>query len=301
MKWMRIVGVLGGSVVSIALLGGSGCSSKTNGGSGTPAGGDSGPVKTTDSGSTIHDGSVDTGSASGDTGGGDDTGSQDSGDGGGDAGTQCTAAASTSGYTPPTYVPAVAHQGVCTTAQIAAFIAACGFDNGSTTACATWAQANAGDAGNTCGLCILAPMNNGGTWLDPLLKATPFDVVPNYAGCIQLTDATHGTACGTAFNNLNGCDGVACDMACADATAADAFDNCITTVNSAGCSQYNTAQNNACATDFDDAGDPTASILACFPSVASQDQDDDFNYIVNLICGSGATDGGTPSDGGAEQ
>lgn len=302
MRLSRIVGALAGSLVSVALFGGSGCSSKTSGNGTTPPAGDSGTVKMGDSGTTGHDGSMaqDSGSSSGDTGGGDTGG--DSGDAG-----SCSPPASVASFTPATYVPAVAHQGVCSTTQVTAFISACGFSQSATPqTCTTWQTANVGaDGGNACGNCILAPMNNGGLWLDPEGMNNAYVGEPNYAGCIQLTDPTHGSACAAAFNNVNACDGVACDMSCA--MEPQDFGNCAATVNAAGCSKYNTAEMSACSSDFDDAGNPTASTAVCFPSVTSGNGDDDLTYIVNLICGSGATDGGsptdgsTPSDGGAEQ
>jgi hypothetical protein len=189
---------------------------------------------------------------------------------------------STSSYTAPTYVPAVEHQNVCSTSAISAFVSACG-DNGTLTSCNTWlaanvqgGQADGGGAGNACGNCVFAPMNNGGAWVDP-------DGIfsPDYAGCVQLTDATHGTACAGALNDVFGCDGVACDNACpANGTAAD-FDACVSAANSGSCSSYSSSEASSCATDAADGG----ALGTCSPGAASGTLDPDFTYIVTLICG----------------
>lgn len=285
MMLRRVLGVtLAGLAAGVVCS--AGCSSST----GTPGGASTGDSGTAQDSSTKPDTSTsghDSGAPAA------DTGSGSPGDSGGDAGAACAPPASVASFTPATYVASVGHQGVCSAAQITTFVSDCGFDNGTPAACQTWQTANVGtgDAGNACGNCIMAPGNNGGLWFDPEGMNMAYNGLPNYAGCIQLTDATHGTACATAFNNVDACDGVACDMACANASQSG-FDACASTVNAAGCSTYNTAYNSSCSTDFDDAGDPSATVAACFPAANSGDPDDDYTYIITLICGGATADAG---------
>jgi hypothetical protein len=184
-----------------------------------------------------------------------------------------------SGFTTVPYVAAVGNLGVCATGDVSAFVTACGV-NGSQTTCDNWQNTNlASDAGpgTACGNCIFAPMNNGGTWTD-----VNGYFLPNYAGCIQLTDpSSAGTACATALDDRQGCEGLACDM-CTSGKA------CITAVDSAGCSQYVSAFDSSCTSELADGG----AVPTCFPGGAAN-PDLDLSYVVTLICGGG--DGGTPT------
>jgi hypothetical protein len=194
---------------------------------------------------------------------------------GGDSSVSCEK--STSKFTPVTYVPAVANQGVCDTATIAAFVAACG-DKGSQTKCDTWQTTNVlGDAGagTACGNCIFAPMNNGGTWTDP-----EGYFGPNYGGCIQLTDPTNGPACASALDNADGCVGVACDSC-----SSGDIDACRDAAAKASCSSYASTEQTACKKDDGDGG----AFTTCSPG-AGTSLDPDFTYIAGLICG--GTDAG---------
>jgi hypothetical protein len=195
---------------------------------------------------------------------------------------------SVSGFMTPTFVAAVANQGVCSASDISAFLAACG-SNGSQTACDNWQNANVmnvgmeGGAGTACGNCIIAPMNNGGTWSD----SNGF-FQPNYGGCVQITDPTSaGTMCAGAVVNRLGCEGVACDSC-----TIYQYPSCATSADSTGCGQYLSAYSSACMADLAAGG----ALSTCRPG-AGKNSDIDFTYIVTLICGSGG-DGGTPMDGG---
>ena len=118
-------------------------------------------------------------------------------------------------FRPQPFHPAKAGQGLCTAAEINAFISAC--VTATAADCTTWLAANvSGDNPNTafapgggtpCGNCILdGKANNGGLWTDPdgLFQ-------PNYAGCFQIEDPVNGPACGAAYNNLSGCQNFACE------------------------------------------------------------------------------------------
>jgi hypothetical protein len=268
MSFRKSVGLLILSALGGAAVYGCSSSSTDNGGA-VDAGG------TADTGPGKNDGSTP----------GTDSGGTSDSSSGDDGGTALVCPpASTAGFQPPAYVPATANQGKCTTPEVAAFVTACG-DNGTMSSCNAWQTSNlASDAGpgTTCGNCIIAPQNNGGTWVD-----TQGYFGPNYAACIQLTDATHGAACAAADESLGNCQGVACDSC--TGTASDA-QKCIAAANAGGCAQYVGAVQSACVTDFADGG----AAATCSPGAASGKQDPDFTYIVTLICG------GAPADGGGD-
>lgn len=247
-----------------------GCSSSNGGGGGS----------NTDGGT---DGAVHK-DAGGSSSGGDSGGSS-GGDSGDDGGGACP---DNTPFTPVAYAPVTAHKGVCTTSDIAAFVAACG-DNGTQTTCGNWQTANVagqdGGGGNACGNCILDPKNAGGTWVDQMGFFGP-----NYAGCIQLTDTANGPTCAPAYEKVNDCHGFECDSCTDNAT----FTTCATTVDGTICKQYADAEKTACAADLAAGGAEST----CMPGKATQKQDPDFTYIVTLICGGASSDGGGPTDAG---
>jgi hypothetical protein len=184
---------------------------------------------------------------------------------------------STSGFTPMTYTPAVAHQGLCSSTQIQAFVDACG-DTGSNTSCNDWFMTNVSEDGGTgtpCGNCILAPDNNGGLWLDP-----DGFFEPDYAACIQLTDTTNGNACASAYDDAQGCNGVACDACTTD----DSYSACIMSVDgtAGGCASFVAAEEKACKADLADGG----AASTCSPGAAMMALNPDYTFIISLICGS---------------
>ena len=191
------------------------------------------------------------------------------GDGGG-----CPA--STAGFTPMPYTPAVAGQNACTPAQIEAFITACG-DSGTESSCNAWVMANLEPDGGgitPCGSCIFAPNDNGGVWSDP---EGFFE--PNYAACIQLTDPVNGPKCAAAYDDLSGCIGVACDTCTTDSS----YTGCASSVETTGgeCATYGEDEKTACKTDLADGG----AASTCSPGSATMTLDPDLKYIITLICG----------------
>jgi hypothetical protein len=279
MSLRSLVGVVSLATIGAITVYGMGCSSSST--QGTP---DSGTAPHTDSGAP-HD----SGSASDSTSPPSDSSMAADTSGGGDAALVCPPASTTT-YMPAAYVPAVAHQGKCSPADIAAFVMACG-DNATMTAttssCGDYQAANVmgvadGGVGTTCGNCIFAATNNGATWLDP---ANFFG--PNYAGCIQLTDSANGAACAAAYDNAGGCEGVACDKGCQTDTEQD-FVSCVKAADQGSCSTYAAAEKSACVTDFADAG----AAATCSPGAGTGKSDPDWNYIVNLICGGAVSDSG---------
>jgi hypothetical protein len=251
-----------------------GCSSSSTGGEVNPG----------DDASTTH---YDSGTGSETSTGNHDSGqtfdgsSSDSstGDGGGG-----TCPASVSGYTGTTYNAPMKMPGVCDASEIMAFINVCG-DNYSQTDCQNWFQETDAGGGDACGACITGTASNAGTPNND--GAIYFDVTgmnfgPNYGACIALTDTTNGTACATAYNDVTDCIGTACDQ-CSDNTS---YGDCDMSVEGATgeCASFDNAAQTACANDEGDAG----AITVCSPGAATNTQDPDWTYIINLVCGTGA-------------
>jgi hypothetical protein len=201
-----------------------------------------------------------------------------------DTGISCET--STASYTPAPYSPATAHQGVCTSVDIAAFVTACG--DGSTQAtCKAWAGSNVAtkddaSAGNPCGNCIISQDNNGVFWFDP-----DGDTETDLAACVQLTDTTNGIACATAIDALLGCDAVGCDSCTSSATEQN---DCVMAVQKGSCSTYASGLTSACPTLFD----PGGAYATCTPGLSSG-MNQTLTYIANLLCG--GSDGGTDAGG----
>jgi hypothetical protein len=278
--------VLGISILTVF----AGCSSSsTSAGSSDAAGGSDVIVKHDSSGSS-------SGSSSG--GSGDDSG--------GDSGGTCSAGVA---YTSLTWTNVVAHQGLCSAADLSAFLTACG-DAATGTAgqatCTAWLGANVagqeadgGGAGTACGNCILPP-NKAGTGGASFLF---FDSMgngyfgPNYPGCIQIRDTTNGPACAGAYNNLYEC----VDLQCSLCTGTNGDG---TSQDPAACEQGDVATGGICASYLSPyqtscMGDNADGGIAdqCSPGAATQKQNPDWTLIINLICGGG--DGGTqPTDAG---
>ena len=232
----------------------------------------------------------DSGSSSGSSSGGS---GDDSGDDSGDSGGSCSAGVP---YTATTWTNVVAHQGLCDAADLAAFLAACGDSPATATTCNAWIATNLagadGGGGSTCGNCIVPP-NATGTGGASFVT---FDSMgngyfgPNYPGCIQLLDPTNGPACAAAYDNINECLGLECNLCTGtdgDGTPEDpeACENL--NVGTGGiCASYLSPYQTKCATDNADGGIADQ----CSPGAAEQKTNPDWTLIINLICGS-ATSG----------
>jgi hypothetical protein len=276
--------VLGISILTVF----AGCSSSSTSAGGNDAAGGSDVIVKHDS-----SGSSSSGSSSG--GSGDDSG--------GDSGGTCSAGVA---YTSLTWTNVVAHQGLCTAADLSAFLTACG-DKQTATSCNTWITANLagadGGGGSTCGNCIV-PANALGTGgasfvtVDATTGNGYFG--PNYPGCIQLTDPTNGPACAGGYNNLFSCLGSECDNCTGtngDGTSQDPAACQQGDVAAGGiCASYLAPYQTSCMTDNADGGVADK----CSPGTATNTIDPDWTLIINLICG--GADGGTPptdaGDGG---
>jgi len=188
-------------------------------------------------------------------------------------------------FTPSPYVPAVAHQGLCTDADIQAFLTACA---GAGAGCAEWQSANvagaaaSGSPGTACGNCIEPPGNKGVIWVDP------YDIgSPNYAACIQLADPIHGLACAAAYDNLSYCNDVACDHCIPANFSLDEYNTCTVAAEQGACRPYAVMLNSpTCAPDI-----AAGTLFA--RCTASGGQAPDYLTVATLLCGAAIADGGT--------
>ncbi len=282
--------LLASTVLSVGVLTTfAGCSSSNKTSPSTDAGG----VKdsSTDTGVTHPDGS----SGIPDSSSGEDTGV--------DSGSNCPYSDTFPPAGFPAYATPAKGSGACTASDISAFIAACIGSSASASGCNTWFTTNsalasaAGDAGTACGNCLFNPTNPalGGVYY----TATPSNNIgfdPNYGACYALVDTTNGPACAAAFDNINACD----EYLCGDCAAAQAT-TCEQGLNGTGgaCATDLTTFNTACATDYADGG---IADTTCAPTHVFDPSDTtltfDFEFVANLVCGTGSTTFTPPADGG---
>ncbi len=192
-------------------------------------------------------------------------------------------------FRPQPFHPAKAGQGLCTAAEINAFISAC--VTATAADCTTWLAANvSGDNPNTafapgggtpCGNCILdGKANNGGLWTDPdgLFQ-------PNYAGCFQIEDPVNGPACGAAYNNLSGCQNFACEYCTTNA----GYNQCSSVIFAdTRCGQYEDAAQSLCQAE--------SSNNVYNECAGSNGGVPDYLFVLNLICGAPEADASTGPD-----
>jgi hypothetical protein len=194
-------------------------------------------------------------------------------------------------FSPPPYVPVPVAQGVCATADINTYLAACG-DNGDPLSCEAWFAAQAGpdappgilppgaDAGQgtACGRCIAGNPAEGGSFLN--------SGWPNFGACIQAADPSDaGAACGAAVNDHSDCDDVECPLfgVCTDILA------CYTAIDQTICQSYAQAQKTACASDLAADGGRGVPCVPVWGQVGSPNlEDSTVLYVINAICGSGS-------------
>jgi hypothetical protein len=179
-------------------------------------------------------------------------------------------------YQPDTYHSATgAGQGVCLTGSfgfdaIRAFYDVCLGPQASPAQCA---QFKADSATAICARCILT--SDRDAHYGPLIDHGGV-VVPNVAGCIELTDPSN-LSCARASQALDGCEQAACEVNCPvhDTASRAAYDLCVGQANATGCHVYSQAA--ACVQAESDSG-PSAACLA--PNFA-----DFYNSVVPLFCG----------------
>jgi len=273
MSFRKIVGLVSVMAIGSISIYGMGCSSSTSGGNENET--DSG-TGTKDTGASS---TKDTGTSSG-----GDTGTSSGGDTGGgtsDAGPPpaCYAAAAFMAFTwaPPTAL----HQGACTAAQLMTYEAA--LQSTSTT---TFTSGS-----TTCDACLQTDV--GAAAHGPILTATSMGMtVPqeiNFGGCIANLDGNKAAGgCGNTVNNENDCIDTECAM-CSDFQdmTQPITDSCVQAAYASGgaCAAAANTPTMACQTELMGTAD-----MACLT----------VSTLLSTWCG-GATDGGTPSDGGSEQ
>jgi hypothetical protein len=184
------------------------------------------------------------------------------------------------------YTKVTGHQGVCTAADVSAFEAACG-DSATDTTCNAWLEANLGGqdgaGGTACGNCIIPPTApqsgvQGAAYVTCDASQQDCDFAPNYVGCVQLVDPTHGPACAVAWDPLMQCEGAQCD----DCASSSTYTACQASVDEGVCGSYTASVQMACATDFVDGGVATT----CEPG-GGVTMNPDWTFIIDLICGGG--------------
>jgi hypothetical protein len=265
-------------LVLAALAVGPACGSGSSGGGGSGGGHDGGGVDASSSGASSSGGGS-SGSSSGSSSGGSAK------DGSADA--PVAACPDDVPFAPGTYPTVVAHQGVCSGGDVAAFLKACG-DGSAGADCTAWQVANVGGGdgggGTACGNCILGDGNAGAAFVDQAGASGAQYFAPNYGACIQILDKTNGAACAPAFDAVTDCNGEQCDD-CSDATT---FNACANGVDALGgiCTTYAQSATTACAPDFADGG----IAYECSPGAATSTIDPDWQLVIGLVCGSG--DGG---------
>ena len=188
-------------------------------------------------------------------------------------------------FMPMAYAPVIPQKGACTAADISAFAAACG-DQATSTSCDSWLTANLagvdGGGGTTCGNCIIpaqAPTVQGAGYVTCDSRQQNCDFAPNYEGCVQLVDPTHGPACAAAWDSVSQCEGWQCD----DCASSSDYTACQTSVDQGICQSYEPPFKKACLTDLADGG---AATTTCEPGGGTT-QNPDWTFIINLMCGAG--------------
>jgi hypothetical protein len=220
-------------------------------------------------------GSLSGGSSGGGSGSGGSSGSgsssgASSSDGGGEAGPSCVAPGSVPASDVPPYATVVQSLNACTSAEIAAFIAACDSSTYSAAACDAW-QTDPGNA--TCDACLL-PVTDAGasTYSGAVLvnAAGNTFIGGNSAGCIALADTSAGPACAADLEPLLQCHAFGCGNCDVQAS----YDDCITSLNTGACMEYASPVESSCAMDLADGG--------AFGADCSNE-----TAIINVICGTG--------------
>jgi hypothetical protein len=247
-----------------------GCSSSNNSGSGSGSNGqDAGTVAMLDGSASDSASSV-----TPDAAGGSDAGASE------DAAT-CPASVAASDI--PTYAAAAPTPGICTDAQITAFVVACDEQSSTQKTCNAWFN----DTTNaTCANCISPSDSNQNpiTGGPQLVNPTTGDVLLNTPGCVATEDKTNGTACASPLANYEECEDVACGQCASDST----FQSCTqsTSTGTGGCATYYTSFSSACASDLADGG-----------VAANNGECQDPTFVYTLYCG-GADGGAVAVDAG---
>lgn len=194
-----------------------------------------------------------------------------------DTGPMCPTPGDTTGFTPPTYIPAKTGM-VCTAAQITDYVTKCWKHMGNcqmfktdNAACCACLESRRQDPMNAMNDAKFGPVYFG--------NGLPF---LNFAGCIELNGDLD---CAKAIQAASFCVYTACDNACT--IPPDTFANygtCMGTAANANCKMYVDVVNTACATEAGASAYAACSAFSVVEDVVTQ--------YGNLFCG------GAPSDAG---
>jgi hypothetical protein len=178
---------------------------------------------------------------------------------------------------------------VCSAADIQAFVTACG-NSYTKEACDAWLEANVPtfgsscSAGTACGSCIFTPNNTwngyyGAMYVVPPSQPGAVSWLANYPACVwaeaQMNGegSSAGETCAEALADFYDCDQYACG-----ACSSTAYASCLTTANATGGTCNSEQSTSACQ--------GMTALTTCTPAGTSTDSDPDWQFIVNLFCGS---------------
>jgi hypothetical protein len=162
----------------------------------------------------------------------------------------------------PSWVPQITAANQCSSAQVYAFVTACGTDSSSRDTCQTFLKA----AENTsCSACLVTDSRDA-KW------GAIVDGYPNMAGCIAKKDPMQQMLA-EGYAAAVQCEAAACSAVCEDATY-DQESACIGAAYDTVCASYIDAYNTF----------PTGAAAACVDQPSSEDA---FRFYANLFCGTG--------------
>jgi hypothetical protein len=181
---------------------------------------------------------------------------------------------------PPTFAPTwkpPTKSAACSTADIAAYYAACLANPGTTEKDGTCAKFKADHA--TCAACA-EPADNSGPVQWQLQRAF---YTSNIAGCIAVAQGMPEVGkCGEAYNAAVQCSRAACEFCFGLGGTFQQFSTCQQEAGKQGvCKSYETVQSTACA-GYTAAGSPA---LKCVKSSSAEANDVYFERVVGVICG----------------
>jgi hypothetical protein len=212
----------------------------------------------------------------------DDAGANDgSADGTTDGAGACTPVAPAAADVPTFTAPALG-QGVCGTADITAFAAACGAGATGTpvATCEAWLQSMSTAA---CRQCLLGKNNAIGVF-DSVTFSGQSTIIPSLGACILGTaGSATPSGCPAAAEPLEFC----ADDSCAQCTGIAATKACVTSTTSGVCAQYVSGLTSGC-------GAVIGMLASCESSLGTAAE---LTEAATVICGSG--EGGPSDDGGA--
>ena len=209
---------------------------------------------------------------------------------GGDAG-ECQPA-DVSTFQAPSYRPAIAQPGRCTTKQIDDFFRSCIAQGTTTDTCAHFLAADAGALDQTCAACLLTRQSD--TRYGALVRRSA-TVTLNVSGCLELTTGADPKAlvCAKSFQASEACDDQACKDNCAvTSTAASfaAYSACTAQAAKSGCQSFTQAA--TCTMDYF-----AGPASRCFSGADFQAV---YTSIAELFCGPSMNDAGAREAGAGE-